>query len=132
MIFVAGRSSATFSERTTKSAHAVGTRARQARSTRPPGSLPIVKVLRVIPCALVGPDGLVANVPGFGPGLTTLQLTNSLATGLSDWSVTRTSRERDSGRPGTPVIVAPVILAMFVALDTTIVYWPVAVTGNCV
>src|SRR5258706_59832 len=117
MIFVAGRSTAALSERTAKSAHAVGTRVRQARNRRPPGSLPIVNVLLVTPCVLVGADGFDANVPGFGPGLTTLQLTSSLATGLSVWSVTRTSSARDSGRPGTPVIVAPVMLAIAVAFE---------------
>ncbi|MBK7472128.1 MAG: hypothetical protein IPI73_17495 [Betaproteobacteria bacterium] len=99
---------------------------------RPPVSAPIVKVLLVRPSASVAADGLAPKLPGLEPGLTTLQLTSSPATGLPAPSLTRTCSARDSGRPGMPVSGPPATAAIAPALETTTVYVPVAVTGNCV
>ena len=107
MIFVAGASTASFNERTRKSTQIDGCDARHARNVRRPGSLPIVNVLVAMPCAFVGPLGFAAKVPGLDPGLTTVQLTNSPATGAPSALVARTCRSRDSGRPGAPTSVDP-------------------------
>src|SRR5690348_5066819 len=114
MIFVAGRSTTAASERTTKSAHTEGAETRHARSVRPFGSLPIVNVLRVMPCVSVGPVVGAANVPGFGPGLTTIHATVSPETGLPAGSRTCTASSRSvwpapptSGAPGNGAICEP-------------------------
>src|SRR5262249_15043934 len=108
---VAGRSTTAVSERTAKSAHTAGAETRHARSVRPPGSAPIVNVLRVMPCASVGPVVGAANAPGFDPGLTTLHATDSPETGLPAASRTWTASWRNvwpapptSGDPGSAAI----------------------------